>query len=359
MEIRRLDKGDTEKAKKLYAEAFPEDPDKFRDWYFEKAFSENDAWGAFDGTCLLSMASVAHYKGCIRNKLCSANFLQSVATRKDAGGRGLASAIIRQILNALSEEGEGYSSLNTYIHGFYERLGYTPYTYRQRKTAEAAVGTGFHLCRYEDADDALVSQMSRLYKKAVEGRHGWRLRSHEDIQRLLYEYLYLGDAVLICTENESGMTGYAIAEEKGESLEAAEAIWIDTSAMDSFAAAAAHMGKQKFAYEENAEVGEPGRMMRIVNMSSAMGSLALGDGECVIWVRDEIIRQNNGAWHIFSRDGRTKATKTVADAGVEVSINDMTRLIMGVNVELNGDRNTVKMVQKVFSPMKCVNFELY
>ena len=119
------------------------------------------------------------------------------------------------------------------------------------------------------------------------------------------------------------------------------------------------MGKQKFTYEENAEVGEPGRMMRIVNMSSAMGSLALGDGECVIWVRDEIIGQNNGAWHIFSRDGRTKATKTVADAGVEVSINDMTRLIMGVNVELNGDRNTVKMVQKVFSPMKCVNFELY
>lgn len=53
MEIRRLDKGDTEKAKKLYAEAFPDDPEKFRDWYFEKRFGKRRL-GAFDGTCLLS-----------------------------------------------------------------------------------------------------------------------------------------------------------------------------------------------------------------------------------------------------------------------------------------------------------------
>ena len=81
------------------------------------------------------------------------------------------------------------------------------------------------------------------------------------------------------------------------------------------------------------------------------GKSGSGDGECVIW--GDGLSAKITAWHFFFARWRTKATKTVADAGVEVSINDMTRLIMGVNVELNGDRNTVKMVQKVFSPEVC------
>ena len=55
------------------------------------------------------------------------------------------------------------------------------------------------------------------------------------------------------------MTGYAIEEEKGGKPRGSGSHLTDTSAMDSFCGGGRPYGeKQKFAYEENAEVGEPG-----------------------------------------------------------------------------------------------------
>lgn len=154
-----------------------------------------------DSTFRLRHGRVAIVDGCIaayvrifartmlvRGVPVAAGGIGSVATREDARGGGIATALMRDAIEQMQREGMAVSFLFTGIAGFYERLGYRlvrePSFEADARDAVATPHTGLYDVRAMTERD--VPRLLAIYRRAIAGGTGaiartartWRDATH-------------------------------------------------------------------------------------------------------------------------------------------------------------------------------------
>ncbi len=362
MEIRRLEEQDRTKAKELWEEVFAEDKGKFTDWFFDVRFRPERCFGVFaeDGL-LLSMAHLAQVPICIRGRQMPSNFFQGVATRKSEEGKGYASSLQKFMLQTLYEEGAEVAALNTFIHPFYERMGFATYAFKSEERVLAS-----HVGDVEQYEySALVpletlEAMTALYQEKMREYNGWIVRDAAYFRTYLTDCLDISGCTLLISTLDGEFCGYAIVKEEDAVLRAVEAVYRAPEALEDFASAAGDRGLEAFCYPSfDTSRGAPGAMLRVVNVKKLADQLPLEEGECAFGIQDPVIKQNNATWHFFSQNGKVKATPTRTDASIQLTIGEFAKLAMGMDFVMSGIDASIHKVKRMFSRCKRGIFEQY
>jgi len=301
-EIRALCRADVRQAQQLWEEAFPEDAEKFAAWYFEHRFLPENCYGLFEEGRLLSMAQVGKEPLWLNGTVLRANFLRGVATAKGQEGNGYASRLIRFLLRELESQGEAISILKTFIHPFYQRIGYETYSRRAVRKIESAEAKtrAYHL--YSSAKEipqTVLFQLADCYRAYLKGKSGYLCRDVAYFRRFLEEALDVSEGVLIVSE---GAEAYCIAYPEDGTLYAEEIAGAGENLPVLFAKIARSMG-MAFSYLcPHAQQGEPDAMARAVSVPALMQKTA-GQGSARVCLKDDILPQNCGIWDVSARDG--------------------------------------------------------
>ncbi len=301
-EIRALCQADVRQAQQLWEEAFPEDAEKFAAWYFEHRFLPENCYGLFEEGRLLNMAQVGKEPLWLNGTVLRANFLRGVATAKGQEGNGYASRLIRSILQELASQGEAISILKTFIHPFYQRMGYETYSRRAVRKIESAEREtrAYHVySRADEVPESLLLGLLDCYHAYLKGKSGYLFRDAAYFRRLLEEALDFSKGVLIVPE---GAGAYCIAYPEDGALYAEEIAGAGENLPMLFAKIARSMG-MAFSYLcPQASKGEPDAMARVVS-AQALLQKTVRQGSARICLKDDILPQNCGIWDISARDG--------------------------------------------------------
>ncbi len=115
----------------------------------------------------------------VRGVPVAAGGIGSVATRLDARGCGIATALMRDALGQMRREGMAVSFLFTGIAGFYEQLGYRivrePSFEADARDAAATPHTGLYAVRAMTEHD--VPRLLAIYRRAIAGGTGTIVRT--------------------------------------------------------------------------------------------------------------------------------------------------------------------------------------
>ena len=340
MEVCRIK--DAMQAKRLWEKVFCEDKGAFTDWFFAEVYDSNRAWGAYVDGQLVSMANVADYRLHIRGAAVRANFIQGVATDPAWEGKGCSTAVLQALLAGLYADGAEIASLNTFIHPFYERLGFATYAFYEKRIAAPGNPPHCDMLAWEDVHGRLIREMLALYGRALAGCHGWAVRSRGDFERLLWDAMQISGCRLLAARGGTGeLAAYALVNAAGEAVE----LIAPDGADGAFPPLPDGQG---LCFRDFSRHVEKGPMLRILRPQKLLRLLRLGPGERLIRYSDPLFPEESGALYLYATGSGTRVTKTSVDGGMPLDPAGLARLIMGL---CPGDA--------IFTPRQTALMELY
>ncbi len=170
-DIRLLRADERPLAKALWKEAF-QDTDTFIGWYFENKILDGNSLCMFEGGKLVSIVHMIPYTVRIQGRSVPSAFIAGVATLKSRRGEGLMRTMLLESLALLKSRGIFITHLYPFSHAFYERFGWTAYSFMNRIAANVkAKKTDAPVT--ETTDPALIAP---LYERMMERFDGYVIR---------------------------------------------------------------------------------------------------------------------------------------------------------------------------------------
>lgn len=275
----------------------------------------------------------------------------SVAVSPEYRRRGIGDALIRATLREMRQRGDALSMLYSFRGEFYRRFGWglveMPTMLSVPPALLPASDEASSVRRLRMPDRVLVQELYDRHVKerghfAIARKPEWwerRLWGYEG-EWVVYErrrgqiegYLQLqvdsgdGPWKLVLTVNEyvahtpdahRGLTGY-LHGLRDQAVEVVMATPPDAPWAAQFADAANLRGEMKMGVVRSAGHSGYGAMLRLVDVKAALEMLPVSRearGEVVLEVRDEVLPQNERAWHVQARDGRLSVRAESARLG--------------------------------------------
>lgn len=181
MDIRLLTQSDIPQAKALWKEAFG-DSDAFIDWYFANKITPGNSPAMFDENGVL--ASIVHMiplRISLQGAPVQSCFIAGAATAESRRGQGLMKTMLLESLRLMRERGIAITHLHPFKHSFYERFGWTTYSYVRRFSVKTAAAFG-EVVETDDADllAPLYDGMMKSFDGyVIRGPREWRWRLEE------------------------------------------------------------------------------------------------------------------------------------------------------------------------------------
>lgn len=350
-EIRLLGENERGKAKKLWEEAFPEDAGAFTDWYFRARFCPKNCYGLFVEGELASMAQVGREQLFLNGKILPGNLIRGVATAKNYGGKGYASQLLSHILRELAARGQELSSLKTFIHPFYRRLGYEVYSRRIVRKAEPSGGNACTVyTSLSEISDETLEELLNCYRSYLQGKSGYVYRDLPYFRSMLEEAMVQSGALLLTLGTP--VCAYCLAYVEVEELFAEEAVYQSEKELGRFAQLAKEQGKS-FSYL-CFEEGEPDAMARAISVQRLLEETVCAGYAC-IQVVDEELTQNAGVWQIEAENGEVTVNKSSRAADVCLNSGELAVLCLGGSLP----RKLPKKVSSLWEKAQTGIFEQY
>ena len=218
MTIRLLEQSDNKEAKQLWKDTFG-DSDAFINWYFENKILPGNSLGLFDGN-LISVVHMVPYKICIQGKPLDSLMVAGVATAGHRRGEGLMRQLLHAALVLMKERGVMVTHLYPVSHGFYEKFGWTTYTYVHKNHVEdAVVRPGSHVT--ETADAGILDS---LYRKMMQSYDGYVMRGPREWKWRLEELFADGGKAAVLTR-ASEAAAYLLYYEKEGKADVIETVY--------------------------------------------------------------------------------------------------------------------------------------
>ena len=153
MVVRKLDKKEHQKTRKLYEEVFTEDSTSFVDYYYTEKTKDNQIYVVEEDDDICAMLHLNPYTLLVNGSEKQVNYIVAVATREQYRKRGYMKALLTCALHDMYDAGESFTFLMPASEAIYLPHGFrTVYEQNIRYfvSEEAEEGTEVHALREEE-----------------------------------------------------------------------------------------------------------------------------------------------------------------------------------------------------------------
>ena len=330
--------------RKLWDDCFDEDSTEWRDWYFEDIYSENNVIGGRENGELAAMLHMNPYSIFLRGARIPAFALAGVATKTEYRNHGFADQLIKHALKKSYKMGYEYSFLYPFNYEFYEKYGYQlsynkyKYTYKYFSDNKAK-----EMIKTKTFSNEMFA---KIYSRFVDGKNGFVIRDAEHYKAHIRE--------LLCDNNEllcfyiGSKAGY-LSLNKAEGR--VEELVYEGDISDAVKSAAAFYQRDLIfenLYDSANMVNtqEKHCMARVISVESIFKKMALKDCDIKLAIKDNIIDENNGIWHIISKNAKSKIEKVKMTGDFLIDISLLAPIITGMNLD---DDNAAEIQNRLFA----------
>lgn len=194
MDIRLLDKNDIGEAKALWKSSFG-DSKKYIDTYFENKIELGNSLGLFEE----GLACVVHmlpYKIRVQGRVLQSSYIAGAATAEQKRNRGLMRIMLLESLKLMKQRGILLTHLYPFKHSFYEKFGWTTYSYVQKNTE-----TNGKKAQVRQTRD--INLLHALYQNMMQKFDGYVIRSETEWKWRLSELFCDGGRAAVLLEDET------------------------------------------------------------------------------------------------------------------------------------------------------------
>ena len=300
MKLRKLEKEEHGKTRRLYEEVFPEDTKEFLNYYYSVKTENNEMYVIEDGEKLVSMIHLNPYQLCIGETIHSANYIVAVATDVNYRQRGLMGQLLKHSMRVMYDRKEPFTFLMPAAEAIYY-----PYDFRFVYTRKQGEMCGENNESTVEIRVATVSDCGKLATFSNDFLKGYQVTAHRDEA---YFEMFLReqesqDGGIIVMEKQGEMVGMFFYA-KGERYEIREPLFYDENDFKK-AVYLFFMSEKEIvdtiAYGEGTK---PIIMVRILHLETFLKTIKLeNDLDCYVQIEDAFIAENNGIFHISGRAG--------------------------------------------------------
>ncbi len=281
-EIRYLEKEEKKKALALWSQAFFEDSEEFKNYYFTEKIRENRILVKEEDGQIISMIHLNPYKIRLEEKICLLDYIVGVATDKEKRHQGHMRELLGKMLRDGHQEGKPFCFLMPADKAIYEPFDFRfvfrqPQWEKKNLEGEAGIrivsGAASEEQNFEELSSFMESWMRRRFQV-----YGIR------------DQAYAANLVKELASEEGIITRIY----QGNTLAGLEAVWGQEEK------------ERRFLYFPEAWIKEAGApkpaiMARILNLKNFLELFALKEGEpapveILLDVTDPLIPENTGLW---------------------------------------------------------------
>ncbi len=209
MKVRKLEKREHIRSRKLWEKVFIEDSTEFLDYYYNVKTSENEIYVIEDGGEIVSMIHLNPFQMRIGDEVYKTHYIVAVATDEMYRRQGLMSKLLNHVLQVMTDRGEPFTFLMPAKESIYTPFGFRfVYTQPYDKVAGKRYGSeiSFREAKVEDCREIanFVNEKLKSYDITT-----WR--TAEYYQMILEEQKGENGGILLAIEKEciSGVFCYA------------------------------------------------------------------------------------------------------------------------------------------------------
>lgn len=358
MQIRRMVEADVEAAAAIQSAAFGSPPaERIRRLHEGPRATWRDGWVASIDTQIGAVAAAYPATWWLGGASYTASTIGSVAVRATDRRRGLASALMRAILQADLEAQRPFSMLYPFQHGFYRRLGYATAGFTSfyrlplgQMPDDAALRQ--HVRFVRDTDRPTIADLHQrslatlggLQRNAAQWQQRWQTTTQTWVVYdngtvggyLAYERadaeLQIGELVAPTAEAERGLWSFVAAQ-----IEQCQAAIYHAPAGTPLWA----MLREPLMYQpanrgfilNDAATLTASLMVRLVDLPAALGRRRFApnlSGSIALALSDPVLDANNATFAITFKDGQTRAERTNVAPAAHCDVVTLAQLFCGV-----------------------------
>lgn len=132
MELRKLQKEEHIRTRKLWETIFVEDTSEFLDYYYSVKIQNNEIYVIEDGAKIVSMLHLNPYQMRIEDQVYQSHYIVAVATDENYRKRGLMRRLLNHVMQIMTDRGEPFTFLMPVAEAIYKPFGFE-YIYEQRQ----------------------------------------------------------------------------------------------------------------------------------------------------------------------------------------------------------------------------------
>ena len=279
-QMRYLEPGEQERARKLWSHAFPEDSEAFKDYYFKEKAEKSRILVKEEKGEIFAMLHRNPYRIRLRDREQVLDYIVGVATEAGRRHQGHMTDLLRQALLDARREGQAFCFLMPAAEAIYTPFGFR-FVYDQpfpEIDGEAAL----KISRNPASEEKNFSELSEFMEHWLAERYQVYAVRDEAYARGLMDELASEDGVLERIYSENGR------------LAGLRAFW------------GLEKKEQRFLYlngkTREKKSPRPAIMARIADLRSFLSLARLRQGtasekmEAVLWIEDPFLKDNSGLW---------------------------------------------------------------
>lgn len=213
MILRKLEKQEHIKTRKLWEEVFTEDTPEFLNYYYSVKTLENEIYVIEEDGEIVSMLHLNPYQMRIGNDIFQTHYIVAVATDENYRKRGYMAALLNHTMQVMKDRGEPFTFLMPAAEAIYKPFGFE-FIYEQKRgyiTGKAYKDDGmkFELAEQKDCQKIadFTNELLREYDVVT-----WRDASY--YETLLQEQASENGGILLAREREKIVGVFCFAKEK-------------------------------------------------------------------------------------------------------------------------------------------------
>lgn len=215
MEVRKLQKAEHIRTRKLWEEIFPEDTSEFLDYYYSVKTKENEIYVVENEGHICAMLHLNPYMMEVAGECFTTHYIVAVATEEKYRHQGMMRMLLKEALSVMKANQEPFTFLMPAAEQIYYPHGFR-YIYRQlqgkmNRAIEGKVSWGITNATKEDCEE-----IARFTNDILKNRYEvFTKRNKKYYEVLLEEAKSETGGILILKEHQKiiGVFPYAIGEE--------------------------------------------------------------------------------------------------------------------------------------------------
>lgn len=324
--------------KDLYLTCFPEDSDKYAEFFVQNKFDGTNCLTLFDGDTLICMLYLVKKKMYVRGTVFDVSYLTAGGTLPQYRGKGIFTKLMYKSFEDMRAAGKPFTGLMPFDHDFYKLQAYITHSfYEEREVKKGALPL-----REISFDD--IEQMANVYNAFMKDKNCWFFRDYDAFHLRLRE-IFLEGGKAYGLFKDGVMQGYILT--------------FDDEEIDEYCALYPELIDEFDTHFETVcvnvgEDGEPDNMFRIFDNKLMMQSIKYPEGlnqSVSFFVDDWYFKPNSGGYRLTVSDGKATVEET-DDTELTLTIEQFTQLVCGCYDRGQFDER----LEKIFPP--CLNCAL-
>lgn len=359
MNLRRLEKTEYQKSRKLWEEVFTEDTKAFLDYYYTKKTSDNEIFVIEEGQEVRSMLQLNPYRVRVNRGEFSLHYIIAVATDEKYRKRGLMSRLLRHAMREMYNRKEPFTFLMPAAEAIYYPYDFR-FIYRQGQCEVSGKVKKNDTLEIIFAEENNCAELAAFSNAFLADRQVVAVRDEKYYQTILAEQKSEHGGIVIAKQNDCIVGMYCYA--KGEQYEIREPLFLRE---EDFLYAVYQLTRNEQADVKCGAYGTeketPMIMARILHLETFLSCFSLKeDVDFCMEVSDHFLEENHHVFHIVGNPQKGVTTVEQCEerkqsCGV-ISIGELTSFLFGypekekINLKKELRENLGKLVplSKVF-----------